>query len=186
MLYNGVFGCHVNTCYVILIGAFFVYIVYVQAMCLPMLRSYVMGAGLLLKPSRSLHNFRFKVMAQIICSCFLVTLTLTFDLCSILYHTHWAWCTGMSMRSFIRIRPVLMGDTAADTHKQTNTHTPNAILIVSQIPNKISQRTLRSCPIEKIRKLVTYEALNAVNGQEQENGSHTPYCNVSFVLQHAQ
>ena len=25
-------------------------------------------------------------------------------------HTHWAWCTGISMRCFIRIRPVLMGD----------------------------------------------------------------------------
>ena len=35
-------------------------------------------------------------------------------------HTHCAWCTGISMRSFIRIGPVLIGDTAADTHTNTN------------------------------------------------------------------
>ena len=40
MLYNGVFGCHGNTCYVIFIGAFFTcFIVYVQSMCVPILRS---------------------------------------------------------------------------------------------------------------------------------------------------
>ena len=41
MLYNGVFGCHGNTCYVIFIGAIFFigFIVYVQSMCVPILRS---------------------------------------------------------------------------------------------------------------------------------------------------
>ena len=40
MLYNGVFGCHGNTCYVIFIGAIFIcYIVQVQSMCVPILRS---------------------------------------------------------------------------------------------------------------------------------------------------
>ena len=41
MLYNGVFGCHGNTCYVICIGAIF-YIIYstvVKSMCVPILRS---------------------------------------------------------------------------------------------------------------------------------------------------
>ena len=40
MLYNGVFGCHGNTCYVIFIDAiFYCFIVYVQSMCVPILRS---------------------------------------------------------------------------------------------------------------------------------------------------
>ena len=40
MLYNGVFGCHGNTCYVIFIGAIFIlYIVQVKSMCVPILRS---------------------------------------------------------------------------------------------------------------------------------------------------
>ena len=40
MLYNGVFGCHGNTCYVICIGAI-LYIIYskVKSMCVPILRS---------------------------------------------------------------------------------------------------------------------------------------------------
>ena len=58
-----------------------------------------------------------------------VTLTLTFDLCFIFCHTHCAWCTGIYMRSFIRIRPVLMGDmprshTHIHTHTYIHTHTP--------------------------------------------------------------
>ena len=42
MLYNGVFGCHGNTCYVIFIGAIF-YMIYrivqVKSMCVPILKS---------------------------------------------------------------------------------------------------------------------------------------------------
>ena len=40
MLYNGVFGCHGNTCYVIFIGAI-LYMLYSigQSMCVPILRS---------------------------------------------------------------------------------------------------------------------------------------------------
>ena len=38
---------------------------------------------------------------------FSVTVTLTFDLCSNFGHMHWAWCTGIAMRSFIRIRAVV-------------------------------------------------------------------------------
>ena len=54
--------------------------------------SYVMGTTTLLlsiltrnilKPTRSLYDFRLKVMAQIVVFVFSVTLTLTFDLCSI-------------------------------------------------------------------------------------------------------
>ena len=40
MLYNGVFGCHGNTCYVILLVQFFIlYIVQVKSMCVPIFRS---------------------------------------------------------------------------------------------------------------------------------------------------
>ena len=40
MLYNGVFGSHGNTCYVICIGAIFkLYTVQVKSMCVPILRS---------------------------------------------------------------------------------------------------------------------------------------------------
>ena len=60
MLYNVVFGCHGNTCYVSFVGAIF----------------YASGS---------------KVMAQIVVFVFSVTLTLTFDLCSIFFcHTHCA------------------------------------------------------------------------------------------------
>ena len=67
-------------------------------------------------------------MAQIVVFVFSVTLTLTFDLCSIVCHTHCAWWTGISMRSFIRIRPVILGDmpwthTHTHTHIHTHTHT---------------------------------------------------------------
>ena len=65
-------------------------------------------------------------MAQIVVFVFSVTLTLTFDLCSIVCHTHCTWCTGISMRSFIRIRPVILGDmpwTHTHTHTHTYTHT---------------------------------------------------------------
>ena len=51
---------------------------------------------------------------------------LTFDLCSIICHTHWALCTGISMRICIRIGQVLMGDmprTQTNKHKHTETHT---------------------------------------------------------------
>ena len=61
-----------------------------------------------------------KVMAQIVV--FVFSLTLTFDLCSIVCHTHCAWCTGISMRSFIRIRPVILGDMPW-THTHTHIHT---------------------------------------------------------------
>ena len=49
-------------------------------------------------------------MAHIVVFVFSVTLTLTFDLCSIVCHTHCVWYTGISMRSFIRIHPVILGD----------------------------------------------------------------------------
>ena len=66
-------------------------------MCVPILRS--IGSEL-----TKLENMQ--VMAEIVVFVFSVTLTLTFDLSSILCHTHCAWCTGISMRSFIGIRPV--------------------------------------------------------------------------------
>ena len=79
--------------------------------------SYVMGTttvliGILtrniLKPTRSLQfksygsNSGFRVFSD-----------LDLDLWAMFYffcHTHCAWCTGISMRSFIRIHPVWMGD----------------------------------------------------------------------------
>ena len=60
---------------------------------------------------------------QIVVFVFSVTLTLTFDLFAIVCHTHCAWCTGISMRSFIIIRPVILGDmpwTHTHTHKLLN------------------------------------------------------------------
>ena len=76
--------------------------------------SYVMGTLLIgiltrniLKPS--LYDFRFKSYGWN--SGFRVFGDL--DLWPMFYffcHTHCAWCTGISMRSFIRIRPVWMGD----------------------------------------------------------------------------
>ena len=63
------------------------------------------------------------VMTQCVFVMFLVTLTLTFDLHSTFYHTKYACSTGVSLQSFIRIRQVLMGDTAADTHTNKQTHT---------------------------------------------------------------
>ena len=86
-------------------------------------------------------------MAQIVVFVFSVTLTLTFDLFSIVCHTHCAWCTGIPMRSFIRIRPVILGDmpwTHTHTHTHTHTYTPKVILIVSQNARLIKARVL--CP----------------------------------------
>ena len=57
---------------------------------------------------------------------FMILAILTFDLCSIICHTHWALCTGISMRICIRIGKVLMGDmprTQTNKHKHTETHT---------------------------------------------------------------
>ena len=100
MLYNGVFGCHGNTFYVIFIGVFF---------------GMIHSIG----PINVCTDFeinRYKIdefrKRYVVCHGG-----------SIFDHTHWAWCTGISMRSFIIIRPVLMGDTAADTNTHTNKHT---------------------------------------------------------------
>ena len=63
-------------------------------------------------------------MAQIVV--FVFSVTLTFDLCSIVCHTHCAWCTRLSMRSFIRIHPVILGDmprTRIHTYIHTHIHT---------------------------------------------------------------
>ena len=81
--------------------------------------SYVMGTTTLLigiltrniKPTKSLYDFRFKSYGSN--SGFRVFSDLDLDLWPMFYffcHTHCAWCTGISMRSFIRIRPVWMGD----------------------------------------------------------------------------
>ena len=108
------------------------YIVQVKSMCVPILKSIaseltscdaknatscVMGTATLLidiltrnilKPTRSLYDFRFRSYGWH--SGFRVFGDLDLDLCSFFCHTHCAWCTGISMRSFIRIRPVWMGD----------------------------------------------------------------------------
>ena len=61
----------------------------------------------ILKPTRNLFDFRFKCIAQIVVFEFSVTLTLTFDLCSIFCVTRIAHdVLEYPWRSFIRIRPV--------------------------------------------------------------------------------
>ena len=135
MLYNGVFGCHGNRCYVIFIGDIFdmLYIIGPINVCtdfeinrykIDEVRKYAKIAFYLIyltsRDAKRLRHasFRFKshsgskVMAQIVVLVFSVTLTLTFDLCYIVRHTYCALCTGISMRSFIRIRPVILGDMA--------------------------------------------------------------------------
>ena len=124
----------------VLVQFFILYAVQVKSMCVPILRSigseltkleymqqlyilfdvtwhtsYVMLIGILtrniLKPTRSLYDFQFKSYGSN--SCFRVFSDLDLDLWPMFYffcHTHCAWCTGISMRSFIRIRPVWMGD----------------------------------------------------------------------------
>ena len=75
-------------------------------------------------------------MAQIVVFVFSVTLTLTFDLFSIVCHTHCAWCTGISMRSFIRICPVILGDMPwTHTHKYGKLQWQSVIIyLVSILP----------------------------------------------------
>ena len=152
MLYNGVFGCHGNTCYVIFIGAIF-YMLYsigpinvctdfeINRYKIDEVRKYakidrvlfdlfdvmwrknvtscVMGTPTvlidiltrnILKPTRSLYDFRFRSYGSH--SGFRVFGDLDLDLWPMFFfcHTHCAWCTGISMRSFSRIRPVWMGD----------------------------------------------------------------------------
>ena len=118
----------------LLVQFFIWYIVQVKSMCVPILRSigseltkfenmqqlyvlfdvtwrkngtsYVMGIAttllIVLKPTSYGSNSGFRVFGD-----------LDLDLWPMFYfccHTHCAWCTGISMRSFIRIRPVWMGD----------------------------------------------------------------------------
>ena len=63
------------------------------------------------------------VMVQFIW--FMCLVTLTFDLCSIFVRRtrHEALESGISMRSFIRIGQILMGDTAAEPHTHARTQT---------------------------------------------------------------
>ena len=71
-----------------------------------------------------LYDFRFKGYGPKCVFYVLVTLTLTltltFYLYSTCYHTKYACSTRVSLRSFISICQVVMGDMAADTH--THTH----------------------------------------------------------------
>ena len=69
MLYNGVFGCHGNMCYVIFIGAIFYMI-------------YSIG------PINVCTDCYGSNMAQIVV--FVFSVTLTFGLCSIFCNTHCA------------------------------------------------------------------------------------------------
>ena len=122
MIYNGVFGCHENTCYVIVIGAIFYmlynigpinvctdldinrykidevrkyakivfYLIYFTSHDAKMLRHASWGLD---NFDRYFHKEHFettsgsKVMAQVVDFVFSVTLTLTFDLCSIVCDT---------------------------------------------------------------------------------------------------
>ena len=103
----------------VLVQFFILYTVQVKSMCVPILRSIGSELTLLigiltrniLKPTRSLYDFQFKSYGSN--SGFRVFSDLDLDLWAMFYffcHTHCAWCTGISMWSFIRIRPVWMGD----------------------------------------------------------------------------
>ena len=124
---NGVFGCHGNTYYVIFISAVFcmIHIICPINVCthfeinrykIDQVRKYAkivfyltshadltLLIGILirniLKSTLNLYDFRFK------CYCsnsgFRVYGDLDLDMCSIFDHTHWALCTGISMRSFM-------------------------------------------------------------------------------------
>ena len=129
MLYNVVFGCHGNTCYVIFIGAIF-YMIYstgqinvctdfeINRFRIDEVRKYATIVCFIWR-----HVTPTKVMAQIVVFVFSVTLPLTFDLCSIVCHTHCAWCTRISMRSFSRIRLVILCDLICRGHTHRHTHT---------------------------------------------------------------
>ena len=111
----------------LLVQFFIWYIVQVKSMCVPILKSIgseltscdaKMGTAThfdiltrnILKPTRSLYDFRFRSYGSN--SGFRVFGDLELDLWHMFFfcHTHCAWCTGIYMRSFIRIRPVWMGD----------------------------------------------------------------------------
>ena len=73
----------------------------------------------ILQPTRSLYGFRLN--SYVSNSGFHAFGDLDIDLCSIFCHTRWD--TGISMRSFIRIRPVVMGDMPrTHTRKHVRTH----------------------------------------------------------------
>ena len=94
MLYNGVFGYHGNTCYAIFIGAI-LYVLYricpinvctdfeINRYKIDEVRKYAKIVFYL--TSRDAQTLRH-VMAQIVVFVFSVTLTLTFELCSIFSH----------------------------------------------------------------------------------------------------
>ena len=117
MLYNGIFGCHGNICSVILINAIFARcIVLIQSMCVPMLRS--IGTKLtnleniqklyVYLTSRDTNTVRrtswgwdTKVMAHTVVFMFWWPWPWPLTYVQFFCHTHWAWCTGISMQSFI-------------------------------------------------------------------------------------
>ena len=145
MLYNVVFGCHGNTCVMLFLLVRFFYVLYsigpinvctdfeINRYKIDEVRKYAKNCVLFDVTWRKngtsyvMGTSGSKVMPQIVV--FVFSVTLTFDLCYIVCHTHCAWCTGISMRSFIRIRPVILGDMPW-THTQTHRHTPKVILIV--------------------------------------------------------
>ena len=77
MLYNGVFGCHGNTCYVIFIGA----ILYMFYSICPI--NVCTDFEINRYKIDEVRTYAKIVMAQIVVFVFSVTLTLTFDLFSI-------------------------------------------------------------------------------------------------------
>ena len=149
MLYNGVFGCHGNTCYVIFIGAIF-YIIYstgqinvctdfeINRFRIDEVRKYATMVYFIWRHvtqkryvvrhgdsdtsdryfdkehfETNQKSLRLPVQSYGSNSGFRVFGDLYLDLWPMFHfccHTHCAWCTGISMRSFIRIRPVWMGD----------------------------------------------------------------------------
>ena len=125
MLYNGVFGCHGNMCYVIFIGAilYMIHIIGPSNVCtnveinryeIDEVRKYAKivfyltsrdaktgtWPGTLWNQPEVSTTSGSNVMAQIVI--FVFSVTLTFDICSIFCLMHCTWCTGISMLSFIR------------------------------------------------------------------------------------
>ena len=135
----GVFGCHGNKCYVILIGACFAwYLVYVQSMCVPILRSIgttltnlesMQKSYVLLQPTRCLC-----LLVQKLCG-FHVVGDLDLNLWPMFYllsHALGMKCWNLHAK-FHKNPSSINGWYAADTHARAHAHTEGKINSVANI-----------------------------------------------------
>ena len=138
MLYNGVFGCHGNTCYDIFIGAILSTIHSIGPINVCAAKTvrrtswrlrhfwYVFWSGTLWNQPEVSTSSGSKVMAQIVDFVFSVTLTLTVDL-------FFVTCTAQDVLEYPCEVAVLRGDMPGKhtyTHTETHIHTPKVILII--------------------------------------------------------